>query len=81
MERDCMIAHGAASFLKERLFTVSDQFSVSVCKKCGIIATGKKCQKCRGDSISVCNVPYASKLFFTELQSLGIKLGIKPSED
>jgi DNA-directed RNA polymerase beta subunit len=37
MERDCLIAYGAANLIMERLMHSSDAFSANVCLKCGLL--------------------------------------------
>tara|TARA_Y100000591_G_C21849946_1_gene711057 strand:- start:1355 stop:4585 length:3231 start_codon:yes stop_codon:yes gene_type:complete len=77
MERDCMISHGVSTFLKERLFDMSDPYNISVCKNCKqIIAEEGRCHICKGFNISHKNIPYATKLLFQEIMALGIKISI-----
>lgn len=78
MERDCIVSHGAASFLRERLFIVSDKYEVCVCDSCGLIAiydgSSPKCSYCQANStgFSRIDIPYACKLLFQELMSMMI---------
>jgi DNA-directed RNA polymerase beta subunit len=86
MERDVMLAHGMSRFCRERLYDVSDKYSVHVCKKCGMIAqyndasasmmskysfTVHKCGVCENTTdFAYVEVPYAFKLMAHELQTI-----------
>jgi DNA-directed RNA polymerase II subunit RPB2 len=79
MERDCMIAHGAARFTKGRIYDASDAFSVFVCNKCGLIASFNNkehihyCNTCGNrNDFKYVEIPYACKLMFQELITMNI---------
>jgi DNA-directed RNA polymerase II subunit RPB2 len=88
MERDVMISHGISRFCRERLYDVSDKYSVHVCKKCGMIAsynngsakrpfkeefTVHHCKTCDNfTDFSYVEIPYAYKLMSQELQTINV---------
>ena len=82
MERDCLIAHGASNFLRDRFFYNSDAYRITVCDNCGMFAVSvhkKKtfCPSCKDSRDSVgtfseVHLPYACKLLFQELMSMCI---------
>lgn len=41
MERDCLIGHGAAMLMRERLMFSSDATEVDICNTCGLIGSLK----------------------------------------
>ena len=79
MEKDAIVAHGAASFNKERLLDSSDKFTIHICNKCGLYTAynDKKnihiCKVCENrTSFSKVQIPYSCKLLFQELMTMNI---------
>jgi DNA-directed RNA polymerase II subunit RPB2 len=79
MERDAIVAHGASTFLKERMLDVSDNYRVFICKKCGLFCVANperniyKCNKCKNQvDIVQSRIPYSMKLLLQELMTMGI---------
>lgn len=80
MELECLWAHGAMSFLKERFMDCSDNYVLFICPKCHSEATKANaernmfyCKKCKNMSeFHEIRIPYAYKLVTHEVQSMSI---------
>ncbi len=77
MERDCLIGHGAAMLLRDRLLEESDKYTLYICENCGYIAyydMRRRRYLCRlcGEKARIAPVvvSYAFKLLLQELMSL-----------
>ncbi|KAL2644859.1 hypothetical protein R1flu_012446 [Riccia fluitans] len=84
MERDCLIAHGAAATIQERTFHLSDYHEVHLCRGCkqmahmgpGRVPICRFCRKGKKAEIVLVEIPYACKLLIQELQSMCISVGL-----
>ena len=85
MEKDCLIAHGAALVLKERFD--SDRTTVPICTECGLIAVYDKikgkyyCTACGETKIVKVDMSYAFKLLLDELKAMLIYPKLVIEED
>ncbi|MCQ5375362.1 MAG: DNA-directed RNA polymerase subunit B, partial [Methanomassiliicoccales archaeon] len=85
MERDCLIGHGAAMVIKDRLLDESDGTFQYVCgnPNCGHIAIMDRrgvlrCPVCGNNTnISLVQTSYAFKLLLDELLSLGVVMRLQ----
>ncbi len=81
MEKDCLIAHGAALLLNERFS--SDEVEIDVCSQCGLpavrnFASGRVyCPVCKDSEIKKVKISYAFKLMLDELKAMGLYPKIK----
>jgi DNA-directed RNA polymerase beta subunit len=97
MERDSLLAHGIAKFLKEKLLDTSDAYSTFICDLCGLFAQRlfKKdnqshsslndlyyCPACKNyTKISKVMIPYAFKLVIQEMMAMNISPRIRVEQD
>ncbi len=84
MEKDALVAHGAAAALKDRLSDNSDGTPVAVCNKCYRIAehshssrfgTGLRsgapwCRNCSDSDCTIISMPFASNVLDRELEAM-----------
>ena len=81
LQLDALAAAGASNFIHEKIFNLSDEFDVDVCSTCHRMCTLEKPDSKKTKiPISLCyknisynvNLPYATKIFFQYLTSIGI---------
>ena len=97
MERDSIIAHGMALFLKERTMETADAYETWICDKCGFFARRMLkhnyksyssqndifyCPACNNKTdVSKIRIPYAFKLLIQELMSINIATRIRVNKN
>uniref|UniRef100_A0A7I4B6I7 DNA-directed RNA polymerase subunit beta n=1 Tax=Physcomitrium patens TaxID=3218 RepID=A0A7I4B6I7_PHYPA len=77
MEKDCLIAHGAASMLLEKLKNTSDLCEIWICHDCSTICSSNPCINYNGRNTKEHRLPYSFKLLAQELSIANIKVNHK----
>ncbi|KAI8588589.1 hypothetical protein BDZ88DRAFT_397017 [Geranomyces variabilis] len=79
MERDCLIGHGTAALLMERLLYASDAYDCEMCGECGLVGGWHGfCNYCKSrKGVVKVKIPYACKLLFQELMSMNVVPRVK----
>ncbi len=87
MERDCLVGHGVATMIRDRMLENSDAYIMYVCGKCGHISwynRRKGVYECpiHGETSEIYSikVPYAFKLLLQEITSMVIKPEVKVAD-
>lgn len=86
MERDVLVSHGLAQFIKESMMEKSDKYRWGVCRFCGVLAKYTpaegivECVSCDRQDIVVVETPYSFKLLVQEMESMGIQIRLSPDE-
>lgn len=84
-ERDCILAHGCAFTLRDRLFLNSDYYKLYICE-CGMIYHGKEpkkysfacCNQCKSFKLFLIELPFASKVLIQLLAAFNINIRLIP---
>jgi DNA-directed RNA polymerase beta subunit len=72
---NCIIGHGSAYLLKDRLLDQSDPYQIVICKDCGNYATTQtSCKGCNSDNVQRVSTSFAFKLLELELGAMHIKI-------
>lgn len=81
MERDAFIAHGVSAVLNDRFMDCSDRYETHVCTTCGMFSS-HVCRQCgKRGRVRTISLPYATKLLFQELMSMGITCAMNLTSD
>lgn len=81
MEKDCLVAHGAAGLVVDRMRTCADETLVNVCNGCGDLKPrkGKACRACGKTKDREVVTRRAFVLMMQEMSSLFIDVRFSPS--
>ena len=84
MERDSLLSHGVAQFIKETMMERSDKYRWLTCKHCGTLmdytavssTTYKniRCRACDSAEFNCFETPFAMKLLIQEMEAMGLSV-------